>query len=209
MRSKGHAIYGFAAPLAWLLWLASPGVGAAQPQPVDIEQRLTPEQMHATGLDTLSPAQLQLLNRLLREESTPVSDAPAPVADSPAPPPSVVAEPAIAPTAVTQAASLPESAGTEPSASPAANESKPAVAPMFIGLDDQPIKSRIPGTVSGWAPGSEFLLENGQRWKVLKGEVSLPKPLENPVITVIPGVAGRWFLQVDESMPSARVYRIE
>lgn len=80
---------------------------------------------------------------------------------------------------------------------------------MFIGLGDQPIKSRIQGSVTGWAPETEFLLENGQRWKVLKGKVTLPKPVENPLITVIPGIAGRWFLQVDESLPSARVYRIE
>lgn len=41
----------------------------AQQSHVDIEQRLTAEQWHATGLDTLSPAQLELLNRLLREAS--------------------------------------------------------------------------------------------------------------------------------------------
>lgn len=36
---------------------------------IDIEQRLTPEQRHATGLDTLSTEQLALLNRLLREQA--------------------------------------------------------------------------------------------------------------------------------------------
>jgi hypothetical protein len=25
----------------------------------------------------------------------------------------------------------------------------------------------------------------------------------------VPGIAGRWFLQVDEDMPKARVYRID
>ena len=209
MKSKWQQSFRLTAPLAWLLWLALPGAVAAQPPALDIEQRLTPEQMQATGLDTLSPAQLQLLNRLLREESKSVAEVQAPVADSPVPPPTVAAEHAVAPDAVEEAASNQASAAPKAAASPAATPSKPTVAPMFIGLDDQPIKSRIPGVVSGWAPGSEFLLENGQRWKVLKGEVSLPKPLENPVITVIPGVAGRWFLQVDESMPSARVYRIE
>jgi hypothetical protein len=37
----------------------------AEPPYVRIEQRLTPEQLKATGLDTLSPAQLSLLNQLL------------------------------------------------------------------------------------------------------------------------------------------------
>ena len=34
---------------------------------VEVERRLTAEQMRATGLDTLSPEQLALLNRLLRD----------------------------------------------------------------------------------------------------------------------------------------------
>jgi hypothetical protein len=40
---------------------------AAQPY-VAIERRLSPEQMHAAGLDTLSADQLATLNRLLSEE---------------------------------------------------------------------------------------------------------------------------------------------
>ena len=79
----------------------------------------------------------------------------------------------------------------------------------FIGRNDQPIKTRIQGAVTGWEPGSEFTLANGQRWKVLKGAVRLPKAVESPAVTVMPGIAGRWFLQVDENLPSARVYRID
>lgn len=37
---------------------------------VDLERRLTPEQLRATGLDRLTAAELELLNRLLREEHT-------------------------------------------------------------------------------------------------------------------------------------------
>jgi hypothetical protein len=79
----------------------------------------------------------------------------------------------------------------------------------YIGLDDQPIHSRVKGSVEGWAPGTVFELENGQQWKVLKGEMKLRKPLQAPDIVVVPGFAGRWFLQVDEDMPKARVYRID
>lgn len=79
----------------------------------------------------------------------------------------------------------------------------------YIGLDDQPIHSRVKGDVNGWAPGTVFELENGQQWKVLKGEMKLRKPLRAPEIVVVPGIAGRWFLQVDEDMPKARVYRID
>lgn len=78
-----------------------------------------------------------------------------------------------------------------------------------IGLDDEPIAARAMGTIAGWEPGTVFTLDNGQRWAVLKGKVTLKAPRENPEILVIPSIAGRWFLQVDENLPSARVYLVE
>ncbi len=152
--------------LALALSGASSAALAEQPC-VDIEQHLTAEQLHATGLDTLSPAQLELLNRLLCEES-----AKAVKADE----------------------------------SPTAGERSRA---SFIGLDDEPIRSHLEGTVSGWEPGTVFELENGQQWKVLKGSAKLREALQAPEVLVVPGVAGRWFLQVDEDLPKASVYRID
>ena len=54
-----------------------------------------------------------------------------------------------------------------------------------------------------------FVLANGQQWKVLKGSIKLRRPLQDPEIVLVPGLAGRWFLQLDEDMPKARVYRID
>jgi hypothetical protein len=173
-----------------LVLLVAPLLAQAHEPYVDIEARLSPEQQHATGIDTLSAEQLKLLNQLLREQ------------------PGEAAPPA-APIAVPQATTAPVVHDSIAPPAPTRVAPAPAPAPMFIGLDDQPIKTRIQGSVSGWAPGSEFLLANGQRWKVLKGEVKLPTSLQNPAVTVLPGIAGRWFLQVDENLPSARVYRIE
>ncbi len=79
----------------------------------------------------------------------------------------------------------------------------------FIGLNDAPIRSRVKGDVGGWEPGYVFVLENGQQWKVLKGKMTLSKTLQSPEIVVVPGIAGRWFLQVGEDIPKARVYRID
>jgi len=79
----------------------------------------------------------------------------------------------------------------------------------FAGMDTGRIATRANGTVMGWAPGCVFKLANGQQWKVLKGNLTLPKPLRHPPIVLVPGVAGRWFLQVDEDLPKARVYRID
>lgn len=141
-----------------MLWLA--GAAAAQVPYVAIEQRVDPQALAQVGL---TPAQLQALNRLLRE------------ADA---------------------------------RTPAAAPGAPTPAPMFPGLDDGPIKARVTGQVDGWAPGTVFTLDNGQQWQVLKGEMTLKASRSNPEIVVVPGIAGRWFLQVDEDLPKARVFRI-
>ena len=162
--------------VAWLLAMvlasASAIAGQAEQGHVGIEQRLTAEQLREIGL---TPAQLELLNRYLRE-----AQPGEPVAD-------------------TQRHEELQDAPRE--------EGRGAM--QYIGLDDAPIKSRVTGVVDGWAPGTVFLLENGQQWKVLKGSMRLREPLQSPEIVVVPGFAGRWFLQVDEDMPKARVYRID
>ncbi len=82
----------------------------------------------------------------------------------------------------------------------------------FRGLPEPgegPIRSRLQGSVAGWEPGTVFALENGQRWQVLKGRMRLRKPYRAPDIVIVPGIAGRWFLQVDEDLPKARVRRID
>lgn len=139
----------------------------AQQADADIEQRLSADEMHEAGLDTLSAAQLAALNRLLREKPAP---------------------------------------GT---AAPSTTAKAPEAERTYIGLDDKPIRSRLKGDVAGWEPGTVFVLENGQQWKVLKGHMKLRAPMQAPEIVVVPGVAGRWFLQVHEDLPKARVYRID
>jgi len=139
----------------------------AQAPYVALEQRLDPQALAEVGL---TPAQLQTLNRLLRQAE---ADAPAPVA------------------------------GAAPSAGGAG-----APAPMFPGLDDGPINAKVTGQVDGWAPGTVFTLDNGQQWQVLKGDMKLKTARSNPEIVVVPGIAGRWFLQVDEDLPKARVFRL-
>ena len=155
----GKTAVGLALALAF-----APFVAMAERPYVDIEQRLTPEQLREVGL---SPAQLELLNTMLREAS--------------------------AKTARDEGPPIEDGQGRA----------------SLIGFNDEPIKSRLKHDVSGWEPGTVFELENGQRWKVLKGSMKLRKALQTPEILVVPGIAGRWFLQVDEDMPKARVYRID
>ena len=160
-----------------VLWLAlMPALAWSQSPYVKLEQRLSDEQLRATGLDTLTPEQLALLNALLDDQAQATVQA-----------------------ARADARAEAAAAGTQRDPDPS----------RFIGLSDEPIASRAKGTISGWEPGTEFRLENGQVWKVLKGNMRLDAPRESPEILVVPGIAGRWFLQVDPELPKARVYRID
>jgi len=153
--------------LATLLAFASLAALAAQPY-VNLERRLSPEQLHATGLDTLTPEQLAALNSVLREDAEAIAKA-----------------------------------------APKPMEGDPGRGGWNMGLDEQPIKTRVVGTVTGWEPGTEFKLANGQTWKVLKGSLKLRKPMDNPEVELVPGMMGRWFFHIDEDLPGARVYRID
>ena len=153
--------------LAGLLLMS--GFALAQRGYLGIEQRLSPEQLQEIGL---TPAQLVLLDRYLRE-----ADAVAPVGDL----------------------------GRDDA--PAAGGER--ASRVLVGMDAERTATRAKGLVRGWAPGTVFTLENGQQWQVLKGDMKLRTPLQDPAVVLVPGVAGRWFLQVDEDMPKARVYRID
>jgi hypothetical protein len=153
-----------------LLLLSSPIVVAAEPPYVDVEHGLTAQQLHETGLDSLSPAQLQALNALLRARS--------------------------ADTLKTVKADASREQATQEHG-------------WLVGLDDKPLKARLKGAVAGWEPGTVFELDNGQQWKVLKGGHKLPKTMESPEVVLVPGIAGRWFLQFDEDQPKARVYLLD
>jgi hypothetical protein len=61
------AMRALAATVVAVSILAS-GIALAERPYMPIEQRLSPEQMHATGLDQLQPEQLSLLNQLLSNE---------------------------------------------------------------------------------------------------------------------------------------------
>lgn len=156
---------------------------AATPDYVAIEQQLSAQEQQETGLDTLSPAQLKRLNELLRDK----------------------AQARAAAATVTGAAV----AGTDPDDLGTAASSPNGARTVPMDLEIRTIRSRLRGRVEGWAPGTEFRLENGQTWKVLKGEIKLREAMESPEILVVPGLAGRWFLQVNEDYPKARVYRID
>ena len=92
---------------------------------------------------------------------------------------------------------------------PAERSAEDRGAMSYIGMDVERITTRLKGSVASWEPGTVFELENGQTWKVLKGNMKLRKTLVAPEVVLVPGIAGRWFLQIEEDAPKARVYRID
>jgi len=184
--------------LAMLLALATLSSQAiAQSAYVSIEERLTADQLRSVGL---SDEQLAKLNRMLRDAQEGQGGT---VASSGAMT-AVAAAPADSTSRPVAAAPASANVG-----GPASSDTRGRDEGSLIGFNDKPIQSRLKGSVSGWEPGTVFELENGQQWKVLKGALKLPKTLDAPDILVVPGVAGRWFLQVVDGMPKARVYRID
>lgn len=173
----------------WALLGLAPVAMAAQPY-VKLEQRLSPAQMQETGLSQLSSAQLERLNTLLAQDAAQTE---------------AVHVQEVA--AASAAANTPRA--VDATAASASDDHDTRGRDSLIGFNDEPIRSRLVGKVEGWEPGTVFVLANGQQWKVLKGSMRLSKPLQDPEIRVVPGVAGRWFLEVQEDTPKARVYRID
>ena len=135
---------------------------AAQPY-VAIEKRLSPEQLHASGLDTLSAEQLATLNRLLSDEQV--------------------------------ARDRDETQG-----SVGLREKRP---------EAEPVSATAKGDARGWSKGDVVELDNGQRWRVVEGELYLGKATGQRKVTIARGAFGAWYMQVDGQTPRLKVQRVQ
>lgn len=68
------------------------------------------------------------------------------------------------------------------------------------------VESRIAGRFQGWHRGSVLTLENGQQWRVVdSSELVVPDAIEQPAVSVRPGLLGGWNLKVEGYNTQARV----
>lgn len=132
---------------------------------VALEQRLDAEQMHATGLDTLSSAQLALLNNLLSQDQGAAVDA----------------------------------AVADRTAQAGLREKRPPA---------EALSASVQGDVRAWSRGDTVLLDNGQRWRVIDGNLYLGKPVSNPQVTIAPGFLGAWYMEMEGQAPRVKVQRV-
>jgi hypothetical protein len=103
---------------------------------------------------------------------------------------------------------LPRSGSTVPSGSDDSDhrgfENK-AIAEMA----DSPIKSRIKGNFKGWDGSAVFVLENGMIWEQADNDKFFIREVENPEITIEPGMFNSWRLSVDGYNSECRVVRVQ
>ncbi len=73
---------------------------------------------------------------------------------------------------------------------------------------DQPIRSRIIGTFTGWEGDTVFELENGMVWEQIDNKSFASREMENPEVEIHPGFFGSWRIQVEGYNTRAQVRRI-
>jgi len=75
--------------------------------------------------------------------------------------------------------------------------------------DRVPITSRVKGSFTGWSGQTLFALENGMIWEQSDKEKFYIQEVQNPEITIKPGMFGTWRLSVDGHNSNCRVKRIQ
>lgn len=74
------------------------------------------------------------------------------------------------------------------------------------GTPSTVVSSRIAGSFKGWGPHTTFVLQNGQQWRVVDdSDLTVAKTLEDPAVTIKPGLIGGWIFKVAGYNTSARV----
>jgi len=59
------------------------------------------------------------------------------------------------------------------------------------------VETRLVGDFQGWKVGTIFALENGQRWRVIESSYSTGPEAGPHKVTIVPGVLGSFFLQIE------------
>jgi len=71
------------------------------------------------------------------------------------------------------------------------------------------IKSRLIGGFSGWDGHAVFKLENGMIWEQDDKDKFYIREIQNPEVTIKPGMFGSWHLQVEGYTSRCRVERLQ
>lgn len=182
--------------------LCLPGTGAAQDFP-GVETLMSDRERSETGIDRLSPSQLEALNQWLARYLTggdPSEPASPVVTTAPVAPPAPTTPPAAS------AAEVPAApvAAAAPAPAPATPEPRPYGAPP---PEFEPYTSIIRGEFTGWTGDTRFFLENGEvyeqrrpgRWRT---------SLMNPQVRITKNFLGAYDLEIVSEGRSIGVRRL-
>lgn len=75
--------------------------------------------------------------------------------------------------------------------------------------EEKSIESTIVGTFSGWGPGAQIALANGQVWRVIDGSEATLRPMANPKARVERNFFGTLFMVIEGTNHSPKVRRIK
>jgi len=148
-----------------------------------LEEQMSGKEFTTTGLDKLTPEELEALNNWIRNHSVATLD-----------------KPKKGSYAISSSAEKDEEVAGDGRGFKAEKESK---------KDRSPISSRIKGRFNGWSGHTEFALENGMIWVQADKEKFNMREVENPEITIKPGMFGTWRLSVDGFNSNCKVKRIQ
>ena len=99
---------------------------------------------------------------------------------------------------------------TELAAAAAAEKVKDDNRGFFHFESDEAIVARLQGQFDGFARNRRYTLDNGQVWKQTDSARLEGVEVDNPQMTISPGVFGNvWYLQVEGYNKRAKVERIE
>ncbi|MCF3651191.1 hypothetical protein [Synoicihabitans lomoniglobus] len=71
------------------------------------------------------------------------------------------------------------------------------------------LSSRLKNEFRGWKPGTEFVLENGQIWRVTEGKYWSPQEDAGKAVTINPGAFGGFFIAIEGVRQTPKVMLVE
>ena len=97
-----------------------------------------------------------------------------------------------------------------PDAAPCRRFVDPAYRPMCATLAEvragiDVLDTQLVEPFNGWKKGTRFLLANGQTWQALEGEYWSPLKPAGIKASIVPGVLGSFFLEIEGVGPRIRV----
>jgi hypothetical protein len=151
---------------------------------------LTPDELAAAGLGSLTPEQVARLNALVENYKNGAVAAAAPA--SPARP--------VSPAARAAKASAPKPAPSGGLVAQIKGWAKRSA-------DEPPpvVESTIAGKFRGWEPKQVFVLANGEHWRLANSESYYTPAIENPRVFIVPASTGGYWMQFPDLKIQVRV----